>query len=139
MGFSIFPDSHCYFLRCLCHLRLGNIQRSNEEFSEIERVKFIGSEYEIMIHKVTMFFMKLIKLFRMNQTAAEWESKTVSITDLMENRSLNDLSGSDFSDLRNVLENFKKFGVDPKVMRSMLGMDPSAISTMLSNIYQALF
>ena len=139
VGLSIFPDSYCYFLRYLCHLRLGNIQRSNEEFSEIERVKFIGSEYEIMIHKVTMFIMKLIKLYRMNQTAAEWESKTVSITDLTENISPNDLSGSDISDLINLLDNFENFGVDPNFMRNMIGMDSSTMSTMLSNIYQALF
>ena len=139
VGLSIFPDSYCYFLRYLCHLRLGNIQRSNEEFSEIERVKFIGSEYEIMIHKVTMFIMKLIKLFRMNQTAAELESQPLSITDLMENISPNDLSGSDISDLINLLDNFENFGVDPNFMRNMIGIDSSTMSTMLSNIYQALF
>jgi hypothetical protein len=26
VGLSIFPGSYCYFLRYLCHLRLGNIQ-----------------------------------------------------------------------------------------------------------------
>ena len=138
VGLSIFPDSYCYFLRYLCHLRLGNIQRSNEEFSEIERVKFIGSEYEIIIHKVTMFIMKLIKLFRMNQTAAELESQPLSITDLIENISPNDLSGSDISDLINLLDNFENFGVDPNAMRNMIGVDPSTVSTMLSNLYQEL-
>ena len=158
VGLSIFPDSHCYFLRGLCHLRLGNIQRSNEEFSEIERVKFIGSEYGKMGHKVTIFIMKLIKHFKINQTAAELESQPQSITDLIENISLNDLSGSDISDLINLLDNFEKLdpnamrnmigmdpnaiknrlGVDPNVIRDMIGKDSNTMSTILSIIYQAL-
>ena len=136
---SIFPDSYCYFLRYLCHLRLGNIQRSNEEFSEIERVKFIGSEHGKMVHKVFIFIMKLIKHFKINQTAAEWESQQVDFTDLMENMSLNDLSGIDISDPINLLDNFEKFGVDPNAMRNMIGMDSSTMSTMLSKLYQELF
>ena len=138
LGFLIFPDSYCYFLRYLCHLRLGNIQRSNDEFSEIERVKFIGSEHEKMVHNVTMLNMKLIKHFKMNQTAAEWESQTVSLTNLTDKMSLNDLSGIDISNLSSVLENFELFGMDPNVIRNMFGVDPKDVKTMLSNVYQGL-
>jgi hypothetical protein len=138
LGFLIFPDSYCYFLRYLCHLRLGNIQRSNDEFSEIERVKFIGSEHEKMVHNVTMLNMKLIKHFKMNQTAAEWESQTVSLTNLTDKMSLNDLSGIDISNLSSVLENFELFGMDPNVIRNMFGVDPKDVNTMLSNVYQGL-
>ena len=106
---------------------MGNIQRSNEEFSEIERVKFIGSEHEKMMHNIIMLNMKFIKHFKMNQRAAEWESQTVSFTDLIENMSLNDLSGIDISNLTNMLENFEMFGMDPNAMRNML-----------SNVYQSL-
>jgi hypothetical protein len=117
---------------------LGNIQRSNDEFSEIERVKFIGSEHEKMVHNVIMLNMKLIKHFKMNQTAAEWESQTVSLTNLTGNMSLNDLSGIDISNLSSVLENFEMFGMEPNVVENMLGMDPNDVKTMLSNLYQEL-
>jgi len=70
MGFIIFPDNYCYFLRYLCHLRLGNIQRSIGEFSEIERMKCIGSEHEKIMHRLTMSKMKLITLFEMNQKSS---------------------------------------------------------------------
>jgi hypothetical protein len=46
----------------------------------------------------------------MNQTAAELESQPLSITDLIENISPNDLSGSDISDLINLLEYFPILG-----------------------------
>jgi len=65
---TIVPDSYCYFLRYLLHFRLGNIQRSNEKFSEIERVEFIGSEPENIRHRVNMVTMKRIKQLIINQT-----------------------------------------------------------------------
>jgi len=46
----------------------------------------------------------------MNQTATDWESETVSFTDLIENMSPNDLSGSDISNFTNVLEILKYLG-----------------------------
>ena len=61
--------------------------------------------------------MKLIKHFKMDPTAVEWESDTVIFTYL---------SGSDISNLTNVLDNLE-----------MLGMDPNAMRTLLSNVYQA--
>jgi hypothetical protein len=66
-------------------------------------VKFIGSEHEKMVHNLIMFNMKLIKHFKMNQTAADLESQTVSLTDLTENMSLNDLSGIDISNVSSSL------------------------------------
>jgi len=122
MGFNIFPDSYCYFLRYLCHLSLGNIQRSNEEFSNMERVQFIGSEHDKMQHKVIMLNMKLIKNFKMMQTNTDWENRTCRFSDLPEYMSEDNFSEVDISNITNVLENLEMFG-----------MDPNAMSTMLSN------
>jgi hypothetical protein len=125
MGFSFFPDSYCYFLRYLCHLRLGNTQRSNEEFSNMERVQCIGSEHEKMVHYLNMFNLKLIKLFKMRQTNTDWKNRTYSFSDLMENISEGDFSEVDISNVTNVLENLEMFG-----------MDPNAMSNIISNLLQ---
>ena len=114
-----------YFLRYLCQLELGNIQHSNDEFSEMERVKCIGSEREKMQHNVIMFSMNLIKHFKMKQTNIDWENRTFRFSDLLEFMSQGDFNEVDISSITNVLENLEMFG-----------MDPNAMSNMFSNFYQ---
>ena len=84
IGLIMFPDSYCYFLRYLCHLRLGNIQRSNEEFSNMERVEFIGSEQENIRHRITMVIMKYINNLRINQTYTNLETEAINLTYILE-------------------------------------------------------
>jgi hypothetical protein len=104
---------------------LGNTQRSNEEFSNMERVQCIGSEHEKMVHYLNMFNLKLIKLFKMRQTNTDWKNRTYSFSDLMENISEGDFSEVDISNVTNVLENLEMFG-----------MDPNAMSNIISNLLQ---
>jgi hypothetical protein len=58
----------------------------------MERVQCIGSEHEKMMHYVIMFNLKMIKLFKMRQTNTDWENKTYSFSDLMENISEGDVT-----------------------------------------------
>jgi hypothetical protein len=77
----------------------------------MERVKFFGHENEIRAYKLLPSYMQIIKLFKMNQTAAEWESQPITLTDLSKNISLNDLSGIDMSNILSMLDNFEMFGM----------------------------
>ena len=78
----------------MCHLRLGNILRSNVELSDLERVKFIGYEHEKIIHKLIMLSMKCTDHLIINQT--------------------------DISVFTNALEILEAVGLDPNGMRNML-------------------
>jgi PBP1b-binding outer membrane lipoprotein LpoB len=60
-----------------------------------------------------------------DKTNTDWENKTYSFSDLMENISEGDFSEVDISNVTNVLENFEMFG-----------MDPNAMSNIISNLLQ---
>jgi hypothetical protein len=61
----------------------------------------------------------------MRQTNTDWKNRTYSFSDLMENISEGDFSEVDISNVTNVLENFEMFG-----------MDPNAMSNIISNLLQ---
>ncbi|CAC5388110.1 SERINC1_3 [Mytilus coruscus] len=57
------PESYCYFLRYLCHLRLGNSQESEKAFTEMLQVQYQNTDkYEKNIHEMTVYTMRLAGL-----------------------------------------------------------------------------
>ncbi|CAC5384995.1 unnamed protein product [Mytilus coruscus] len=123
MEFSFYPESYCFFLRFLCHLRLGNGPKSDEAFEKMLYVQYQNTgKYERNMYDLIVYTMRL--------AGSITKRKLENGTDNDDTISMNDffmvgqdgiptaVEKTDFQMLTNCLKNINDFGLNPDFLRN---------------------